>query len=239
MRAPPALPRRAPRPLRRPAAVIFDMDGLMLDTEIHAAQAWIDAALLLGMHFDRDVTMHMVGRNSRDCMALIRAHHGPDYPVEALLDAWHGAYEAIIDREGIAVKPGLFDLLAWLEVEGIPKAVATSTRRARAQAKLTRTDLAHRFAAIVGGDEIVRSKPAPDIYLEAAMRLGIPAVDCVALEDSEPGIDAALAAGMTPIMVPDLGVPSPALLARGPLVLASLAEVHAHLAALPAVERVR
>jgi HAD superfamily hydrolase (TIGR01509 family) len=237
MRAPatPALPRL----LRRPAAVVFDMDGLMLDTEIHAAQAWIDAALLLGMDFDRGVTPRLVGRNARDCTDLIRAHHGPDYAVEALLDAWHPAYEARIEREGIAVKPGLFPLLAWLEAEGIPKAVATSTRKARAQAKLARTDLAHRFTAIVGGDEIARSKPAPDIYLEAAARLGIPAVDCLALEDSEPGIDAALAAGMTAIMVPDLGAPSPALLARGPLVLASLAEVHAHLVALPAAERVR
>ena len=185
------------------------------------------------------MTVRLVGRNSRDCMDLIRAHHGPAYPAEALLDAWHGAYEAIIEREGIAVKPGLFPLLAWLEAEGIPKAVATSTRKARAHAKLTCTDLAHRFTTIVGGDEIARSKPAPDIYLEAAARLGIPAVDCVALEDSEPGIDAALAAGMTPIMVPDLGAPSPALLARDPLVLASLAEVLAHLAALPAFDRVR
>jgi HAD superfamily hydrolase (TIGR01509 family) len=232
-------PGRSQRLLRRPAAVVFDMDGLMLDTEGHAAQAWIDAALRLGMDFDRDVTTRLVGRNSRDCMDLIRAHHGPGYPVEALLDAWHTAYEAIIEREGIAVKPGLFELLAWLDAEGIPKAVATSTRKARAQAKLVRTDLAHRFVAIVGGDEIARSKPAPDIYLEAAARLGIPAVECVALEDSEPGIIAALAAGMTAIMVPDVGAPSPALLARGPLVLASLAEAHAHLAALPAAERVR
>jgi len=211
----------------------------MLDTEVHAAQAWVDAALRLGMDFDRDVTLRLVGRNSPDCMALIRAHHGPAYPVEALLAAWHRAYEAIIEREGIAVKPGLIELLAWLDAEGIPKAVATSTRRARAQAKLVRTQLADRFAAIVGGDEIARGKPAPDIYLEAAARLGIPAGECVALEDSEPGIHAALAAGMMPIMVPDIGVPSPALLARAPLVFASLAEVHVHLAALPAAQRVR
>jgi HAD superfamily hydrolase (TIGR01509 family) len=172
-------------------------------------------------------------------MTLIRAHHGDDYPVEKLLDAWHGAYAAIIDREGIALKPGLLDLLAWLDAEGIPKAVATSTRKLRAHDKLERTDLAGRFAAIVCGDEVPRGKPAPDIYLEAALRLGIAASECVALEDSEPGFTAALAAGMMVIMVPDLGTPSAALLARAPLVLASLAEVRHHLAALPPATRVR
>jgi HAD superfamily hydrolase (TIGR01509 family) len=219
--------------------VIFDMDGLMLDTEPHAAQAWTDAAELLGMDFDRDVTTRLVGHNSPDCITMIRAHHGPDYPVEKLLEAWHGAYEAIIEREGIRVKPGLLDLLAWLEAERIPAAVATSTRRHRAQDKLERTHIAGRFAALVGGDEVARGKPAPDIYLEAAARLNIAAGSCLALEDSEPGMTAALAAGMTAIMVPDIGRPSPALLAREPLVLPSLVEVQALLASLPPATRVR
>jgi len=228
-----ALPRRSPRPVRRPAAVIFDMDGLMLDTEPLAARAWTDAALHLGVDFDHAVTPRLIGRNFPDCVALIRAHHGERYPVEDLMRAWHGAYDAIVEREGIVLKTGLAELLAWLDGENIPKAVATSTRRSRAQAKLIHTHLLERFSALVGGDEIARGKPAPDIFVEAAARLGIIAAECVVLEDSEPGINAALAAGMMPIMVPDLCPPSPALLTRAPLVLASLVEVHAHLAALP------
>ena len=153
--------------------------------------------------------------------------------------AWHGAYDAIIEREGIALKPGLIELLGWLEDAAIPRAVATSTRRSRAQAKLVRTQLCERFAALVGGDEIARGKPAPDIYLEAAARLGVAPAACVALEDSEPGIRAALAAGMMPIMVPDLAPPSAALLAHALPVFASLAEVRAHLCALPLPARVR
>lgn len=236
---PPVLPRRSPRPLRRPAAVIFDMDGLMLDTEPLAARAWADAAGRLGIDFDPAVTPRLVGRNFPDCRALIAAHHGNRYPVDALMHAWAEAYDAIVAREGIGQKDGLGELLAWLEREDIPKAVATSTRRARAEAKLAAAALLERFAALVGGDEVANGKPAPDIFVEAAARLGIAAADCVVLEDSEPGINAALAARMIPIMVPDQAPPSAALLAREPLVLLTLAQVHAHLAALPAAERVR
>ena len=136
-------------------------------------------------------------------------------------------------REGIALKPGLLDLLDWLEARRIPKAVATSTRRDRAQAKLARTALLPRFVALVGGDEVARGKPEPDIFLAAAARLGEAAQHCLVLEDSEPGVRAALAAGMTPIMVPDLHAPSDDLVALEPLILESLAEVPAQLAALP------
>lgn len=223
----------APRPQARPDAVIFDMDGLMLDTEPLAARAWTAAAARVGVDFDPAVMLRLVGRNFPDCMALVRAHHGEHYPVDALMREWHGAYDALVEREGIAMKPGLIDLLGWLDAVAIPKAVATSTRRSRAQKKLEQTRLADRFAALVGGDEILRGKPQPDIYLEAAARLAVAPARCVALEDSEPGMHAALEAGMMAIMVPDLAPPSPALLARAPLVLASLADVLAHLAALP------
>jgi HAD superfamily hydrolase (TIGR01509 family) len=173
----------------------------------------------------------MVGRNFQDCQAIVIDRYGESYPTDALMRAWHAAYDAIVERDGIAIKHGLPGLLDWLERERVPKAVATSTRRARAQAKLVHTNLMHRFAALVGGDEIARGKPAPDIFLLAAQRLGHAPADCIVLEDSEPGIRAALAAGMTPIMVPDLHPPSDALRALCPLIAGSLADVHAHLEA--------
>lgn len=223
----------APSPqLRRPAAVIFDMDGLMLDTEPLAARAWVDAARDLGVAFDASINHRLIGRNFPDCRTIIGEHHGAGYPVDELMGAWHGAYDAIVQREGIAFKPGLPELLDWLDEARIPKAVATSTRRARAQAKLELTGILARFAALVGGDEVARGKPAPDIFVEAARRLGVSPSACMVLEDSEPGMRGALAAGMTPVMVPDLLPPSPALLAAAPLVVATLYEVRAHLAAL-------
>ena len=219
---------------RRPTAVIFDMDGLMLDTEPLAARAWTDAAIALGIAFDHAVTASLVGRNFADCRAVIVAHHGADYPVDPLMQAWHVAYDAIVAREGIALKPGLVELLAWLDGMGVRKAVATSTRRSRAQAKLARTALAERFDALVGGDEPARGKPAPDIFVLAATRLGVAAAECVVLEDSEPGIRGAIAAGMTPLLVPDGIEPSASLAALAPLVFDDLHAVRAHLAALPA-----
>ena len=223
----------APRPRRLPAAVIFDMDGLMLDTERLAPRAWIAAAAALSVEFDLALTQPMVGRNFRDCQAIIANHYGNDYPTADLMRAWHAAYDAIVEREGIALKPGLLELLDWLDGQRIPKAVATSTRRDRAQAKLASTALLSRFVALVGGDEVARGKPEPDIFLAAAARLGEAAQHCLVLEDSEPGVRAALAAGMTPIMVPDLHAPSADLVALEPLILESLADVPAQLAALP------
>jgi HAD superfamily hydrolase (TIGR01509 family) len=224
---------KARRPSTRPVAVIFDMDGLMLDTESLGPRTWREAATAIGVDFNLDLLPAMIGRNYRDCREMLREHYGPSYPVEQLTATCLIVFDAIVAREGIALKAGLHELLDWLEGENVPRAVATSTRRDRAEAQLTQHGLLERFALLVGGNEVERGKPAPDIFLLAASRLTVPAADCVVLEDSEPGVRAALAAGMMPIMVPDLHRPSPDLLAREPLVLPSLHDVRAHLALLP------
>ena len=217
---------------RWPEAVIFDMDGLMLDTEAPALRAWERAARGLGREFDLTLCRQMIGRNFGDCVALIRARHGADYPVDELTRAWAADYDTIVAAEGIALKPGLAEILDLLDERGVATAVATSTRRERALAKLDRVGLTHRFAALVGGDEIAHGKPAPDIFLAAAARLGVAAGDCIVLEDSEPGIIGAAAAGMMPVMVPDLHQPSVELLLLKPLVLGSLSAVAVHLRAI-------
>jgi HAD superfamily hydrolase (TIGR01509 family) len=217
---------------RWPEAVIFDMDGLMLDTEAPALRAWERAARGLGRDFDLTLCRKMIGRNFGDCVALIRARHGADYPVEELTRAWAADYDTIVAAEGIALKPGLAEILDLLDERGIATAVATSTRRERALAKLDRVGLTHRFAALVGGDEIAHGKPAPDIFVAAAARLGVAAGDCIVLEDSEPGIIGAAAAGMVPVMVPDLHQPSVEVLLLKPLVMGSLSAVAVHLRAI-------
>jgi len=214
---------------RRPRAVVFDMDGLMLDTEPLAARAWSECAAALGVAFDGALALRMVGRNFTDCSALVRRHYDEAYPIDDLLAGWHDAYEAIIAREGLATKAGVHELLDWLDAVALPRAVATSTRRARAHDKLTRAGLIGRIDVLVGGDEVARGKPAPDLPLEAARRLAVPAPDCVVLEDSEPGVRAALAAGMTVFMVPDLIAPTRELIDAGAIVAPSLHDVRAAL----------
>jgi HAD superfamily hydrolase (TIGR01509 family) len=218
---------------RRPRAVVFDMDGLLLDTEPIAARAWSDAAARAGVTFDPALALRMVGSNFADCSAMLRAHAPASYPVNAVLGAWHAAYDTLCARDGVPVKRGVVALIDWLTGAGIKRAVATSTRRARAAAKLADARLLHRFDAVVGGDEVARGKPAPDIYVEAARRIGVPAGECVALEDSEPGVRSALGAGMTVFMVPDLVLPSDEIARLVPFIVDSLDHAHAHIAGWP------
>ena len=162
----------------------------------------------------------------------MRAHYAPPYPVDDVLGGWHAAYDAVVARDGIALKTGVHEVLDWLDEVQLPRAVATSTRRARAKVKLTEAGLFQRIDALVGGDEVPHGKPAPDLPLEAARRLGVAPSDCVVLEDSHPGVRAAIAAGMPVFMIPDLVEPADDVIAAGAIVVRSLHHVRAQLAAL-------
>ena len=208
-------------------AVILDMDGLILDSERMALGLLAQAAEDLGLPWRADVGLAMVGLDSRDSDQVIRRHLGADFPVAELRQAFGERYGAAIAERRIDAKPGVRELLDVLDKVGLPRAVATSTQRSRARAKLTAVGLFERFHGLVCGDEVARGKPAPDIFLAAARLLAAAPGSCLVLEDSNAGARGALAAGMRVVIVPDLLSPDADLLAAGTPVCASLHEVAA------------
>ncbi|HWF09075.1 MAG TPA: HAD family phosphatase [Bryobacteraceae bacterium] len=199
------------------SAVIFDMDGLMLDTEPVYKIAWQRAAESRGFPISDALYFELIGRTRAAGEAILREAFGAGFEVEAFRAACERCETVAFAERLPARKPGLDVLLALLDLHRVPKAVATSTDRPVAEAMLREHGLLNRFRAMVTGSDISNGKPAPDIFLLAARRLGVAPATCLVLEDSEAGIVAASRAGMHVYAVPDLKPPPPEIerLARG------------------------
>lgn len=191
-------------------ALVLDMDGLMLDTEPIYKRAWQRACLELGYEWDDASYAKVVGRPNPDGEAELLRTFGADFPLAAFRSRWPALWQADADTNGIDTKPGLLELLEYAKQKNLKMAVATSTDAAYTEFTLRKAGLDRRFSTIVTGEQVRRGKPAPDIYLEAARRVGEQPSHCVALEDSEAGVIAASSAGMIALMVPDLVRPSDA-----------------------------
>ena len=209
--------------MSRYAAVIFDMDGLLLDTERVVLRGFEAACDELGCVVGFDVFARMIGRNYRSSRPILEEALVGQVAIETFEAVCCRHVQAIFE-EGIPVKSGVVDLLARLRQIDVPMAVATSTETTRAREKLRKAELLDAFQHVVGGDQVERSKPEPDIYLEAARRLGAKPTECVAFEDSENGVRAAHAAGMTVVQVPDLIQPSDSLRTLGHTIAADVLE---------------
>jgi len=207
------------------AGVIFDMDGLLLDSERVALATVAAAAAELGLEWRAEVGLAMVGLNSKDGPAMIRRHLGDDYPVTELYEVFGRRYEAAIAEGRIPLKGGVGELFDVLDTLALGRVVATSTQRARAEPKLAAVGLLARLHGMVCGDEVAHGKPAPDIFLAAAARLGVPVANCLVLEDSNAGVRGALAAGARVVMVPDLLQPAADVQAAGVPLAGSLHEL--------------
>ena len=188
-------------------AVLFDMDGLMLDTERLAHRAWTQAMQERGYQLETRHYVRLIGRTAADVGRILGEIFGDTMPYADIYTRRQALFDAEVAANGVAIKPGLLELLDFLEQHQIPKAVASSTNSAGVLLKLNHVGIAGRFASLVGGDQVERGKPAPDLFLEAARQLGFDPRDCLVLEDSEAGILAAHRAGMLPIMVPDMKQP--------------------------------
>lgn len=185
------------------AAAIFDLDGLLLDTERLSLAAGYEAIESLGWPRPEGLFERLVGTDDATAARRIASHFGPDFPLAALHERWNAGFRARLD-EGIPLRPGAEELLEALVERRLPRAVATSSRRASAKRKLSMTGLERFFGAVVTLNCVAAPKPAPDAYLLAAERLGQDPARCIAFEDSDTGATSARAAGFTVVQVPDV-----------------------------------
>ena len=209
--------------LARPQALVFDMDGLMLDSERALMGCLEQTAQDHGYALPRPLLLSLIGSSdatTRQKLADVLGMQRTD----ALLADSYARYADIVDA-GVPLRPGIIELLELLREHDIPRAVATATRSPLAQRKLEAAGLLQYFQFVATSSDVAHSKPAPDIYLHAARGLGIAPADCLALEDSPTGVRAALAAGMTTIQIPDLLEPDGEVRGYGHHITASLHDV--------------
>ncbi len=188
---------------RRVRGVVFDMDGLLVDTESVYRDAMMEVAARHGRDLPLRVFLRMVGLPREGSRAEAMAHFGDGFDYDLwIADVSEAAHARL--EVGVAIKTGVIELLDDLDAARVPCAVATSSGHATVDLQLGPNGLLRRFQAVVAAGDYSRGKPAPEPFLEAARRLGVDPRDCLALEDSHNGVRAAHAAGMMTVMVPDL-----------------------------------
>ena len=184
-------------------AAIFDMDGLLLDSERVIMQTWLSCAREQGMALSEADFLTVVGAGAAQSRSRLTQLLGSTAAFESVRDQARAQLNA---RPGIVfpLKPGAMQILRLLRERGVPCAVASSTRISEVRRRLEKVGVLGFFRAVAGGDEVPDSKPDPAVYLLAAERLGVTASECLAFEDTDHGANAAHAAGMRVILIPDL-----------------------------------
>lgn len=185
---------------------IFDMDGLILDSERIYLEEAKKVSDTYHYHIPKEAILATMGLNSAASHQKIIDYMGKDFPIDEYLEHLHEGFEYRLMHREVAKKKGLMELLQYLDEHHILKAVATSTKRIRAEAMLKNANIYDRFDCIVCGNEIANSKPAPDIYQKVLKNMGIRCREAVVFEDSRNGLLSACNADIPCILVPDLAV---------------------------------
>jgi HAD superfamily hydrolase (TIGR01509 family) len=213
----------------RPRAIVFDMDGLLVDSERTTRAIWQASTADCGFTLSDEMYLTLIGLSAEEAERAVAERFGQGFVTSTFRERRLARMRDLLASGGAAFKPGAREILAWVAGLGLPVALATASGRGEVRERLG--DVAAVFATITTRDEVARGKPNPDIYLAAAASLGLRPSDCLALEDSFAGVRAAAAAGMRVVMVPDLAQPTPEIAGLAAGVFPSLVDARDALAA--------
>lgn len=185
-------------------SVIFDMDGVMFDTEKLAKRFWKEVAKKFNYRINDRIFKETIGLNVLKTKKIYKKHFGNKFPYEEMRNEKVKLEKNYILTEGVPVKEGLFELLDFFKEKKLKIALATSTGRERTEFLLNLSGAGKYFDVVICGDEIKNGKPEPDIFIEASQKLKCLPENCMVIEDSKNGVIAACRAGMLPVMVPDM-----------------------------------
>lgn len=210
-------------------AVVFDMDGVIFDSERLVIECWKVIADKYGVVNVESVCRECLGINKEASKRKFIDYYGEDFPYDEYKEEMSALYHERYSDGRLPMKPGIKELLVFLKARGKKTALASSTRKQVVTQELTDAGLIEYFDEIICGDMVARSKPAPDIYLKACECLGVPPEEAYAVEDSYNGIRSASGAGLKPVMVPDLAEPTKEMEELSEVILSSLLEVKEYL----------
>ena len=205
--------------------VLFDMDGVILDTEKLYTRFWCEAAQALGFPMTHEMALGMRSLSHQVGERQLKAYLGDEVDYQQVRSKRIELMTAYINENGVELKPGIHELLAFLNENDLKKAVATSSPLDRTKEYLSQVGLVDAFDELVSGHMVEHGKPAPDIYLYAASKLGLKPEECLVLEDSPTGLLAAYRAGCIPVMVPDQDMPDDEVKGRIYAVANSLTDI--------------
>lgn len=185
-------------------AVVFDMDGILFDTEIVCMKSWMAIAEKWGLPVMEEIFPKCIGLNANDSRRIVLEAYGEDFNYPVFREETARWFRNYIQQNGLPIKPGVHEILDWLKTSGYKVGLASSTRRESVCSHIEQAGIGDCFGTVITGDMVEHSKPRPDIYLRACRELGVTPQEAYAIEDSPNGIRSAHAAGMRPIMVPDM-----------------------------------
>ncbi len=188
-------------------AVVFDMDGVLIDTEKHYNAAWCEAARMAGFDFKREHALMLRSCDVQLAEKMMKDIFGAGFDYFAIREVRRRLVAERLEKYGLEKKPGIDEILAFLHKKNMKAAVATATPIELTLQHLEKIGVRNQFDKIVSAKQVKHGKPAPDVYLYACEQIGEEPSNCIAVEDSPNGIKAAYAAGCKPVMVPDLTPP--------------------------------